>query len=77
MRCRGLYGAAAWSSGNKQAGDKLGQMLALGTSKPWPEAMQALTGRREIDASAIIDYFAPLMAWLEEQIKAVNVVGSG
>ena len=53
--------------GNKQAGDKLGQMLALGTSKPWPEAMQALTGQREMDASAIIDYFAPLMAWLEEQ----------
>ena len=53
--------------GNEQAGDKLGQMLALGASQPWPEAMQALTGQREMDASAIIDYFAPLMAWLEEQ----------
>ena len=53
--------------GNEQAGDKLGQMLALGASQPWPEAMQALTGQREMDATAIIDYFAPLMAWLEEQ----------
>jgi peptidyl-dipeptidase A len=53
--------------GNEQAGDKLGQMLALGASQPWPEAMQALTGQREMDATAIIDYFAPLMVWLEEQ----------
>ena len=53
--------------GNEQAGDKLGQMLALGASQPWPEAMQALTGQCEMDATAIIDYFAPLMAWLQEQ----------
>jgi len=52
---------------NKAAGKALGDMLALGISKPWPEAMQALTGQRQMDASAIIDYFAPLNTYLKEQ----------
>ena len=53
--------------GDKVAGKKLGDMLAMGQSKPWPEAMQALTGQPDMDASAIIDYFAPLNSWLKEQ----------
>ena len=53
--------------GNKKAGKKLGAMLAMGQSKPWPDAMQALTGQRQMDGSAIIDYFAPLNVWLKEQ----------
>ncbi|NND81122.1 MAG: M2 family metallopeptidase [Gammaproteobacteria bacterium] len=52
---------------NKAAGEKLGNMLAMGQSKPWPDAMQALTGQRDMDASAIIDYFAPLNSWLKQQ----------
>ena len=52
---------------NKQAGKALGDMLSLGQSQPWPEAMQALTGQRSMDASAIIDYFAPLNSWLKKQ----------
>ena len=52
---------------NKAAGKALGDMLALGVSKPWPEAMQALTGQQQMDGSAIIDYFAPLNAYLKEQ----------
>ena len=55
--------------GNKVAGKKLGDALAMGMSKPWPDAMEALTGQREMDGSAIIDYFAPLNAWLKEQNK--------
>ena len=54
---------------NKEAGKALGDMLALGQSKPWPEAMQALTGQRSMDASAIIDYFAPLNTWLKDKNK--------
>lgn len=54
---------------NKVAGKKLGDMLAMGQSKPWPDAMEAMTGQREMDGSAIIDYFAPLNAWLKEQNK--------
>jgi peptidyl-dipeptidase A len=53
--------------GNKQAGAKLKQMLALGQSRPWPEALKALTGEDKMDATAIIDYFAPLKRWLDEQ----------
>jgi peptidyl-dipeptidase A len=53
--------------GNKKAGDKLKAMLALGLSKPWPDALRAMTGEDRMDATAIIDYFAPLKSWLDEQ----------
>ena len=55
---------------NKKAGAKLNQMLSMGQSKPWPEALEALTGEKQMDASALADYFAPLKAWLDEQNKA-------
>jgi peptidyl-dipeptidase A len=57
--------------GNKAAGAKLKAMLALGKSKPWPEALKALTGEEKMDATAIIDYFAPLKTWLDEQNKTM------
>lgn len=53
--------------GNKKAGDKLKTMLAMGLSRPWPEALKAMTGEDRMDATAIIDYFAPLKTWLDEQ----------
>jgi peptidyl-dipeptidase A len=53
--------------GNKQAGEKLKAMLAMGSSRPWPEALKAMTGEEKMDATAIIDYFAPLKTWLDEQ----------
>jgi len=53
--------------GSKAAGEKLAKMLAMGQSRPWPEALEALTGEKQMDASAIIDYFAPLKKWLDEQ----------
>ncbi|MDC0722312.1 M2 family metallopeptidase [Nannocystis bainbridge] len=53
--------------GKTAAGDKLKAMLALGSSKPWPEAMAALTGTKQMDAGAMIEYFAPLEKWLDEQ----------
>ena len=56
--------------GSKAAGDKYGEMLSLGASQPWPDALEKLTGSRDIDATAIIEYFQPLMAWLEEQNKS-------
>jgi peptidyl-dipeptidase A len=58
--------------GNKKAGEKLNQMLAMGRSQPWPDELQTLTGQREIDASALADYFAPLKVWLDEQNKKNN-----
>jgi peptidyl-dipeptidase A len=58
--------------GNKTAGDRLNQMLAMGASKPWPEALATLTGQKEMDATALADYFAPLKTWLDEQNKKHN-----
>jgi peptidyl-dipeptidase A len=52
---------------NKEAGKRLNAMLAMGQSRPWPDALQELTGQREMDATAILDYFAPLKKWLDEQ----------
>jgi peptidyl-dipeptidase A len=59
--------------GNKAAGEKLAKMLEMGKSRPWPDALEALTGSRQIDASAIVDYFAPLKQWLDEQNKGHEV----
>jgi len=53
--------------GSKEAGDKFFAMMASGQSEPWQDALEKLTGTREMDATAIIDYFAPLMAYLKEQ----------
>jgi peptidyl-dipeptidase A len=53
--------------GNAEAGRRLQEMLEMGRSQPWQDALEALTGQREVDATAIIDYFAPLMEWLDEQ----------
>ena len=53
--------------GSKQAGRRLQAMMAMGLSRPWPDALEALTGERQIDATAILDYFAPLKKWLDEQ----------
>jgi peptidyl-dipeptidase A len=72
---KALCEAAGWKGplhqcsiyGSKAAGQKLNEMLALGMSKPWPEAYEALTGRRRADAAALLEYFAPLRAWLEQQ----------
>ncbi|MGL4304153.1 MAG: M2 family metallopeptidase [Sphingomonas sp.] len=53
--------------GNKEVGAKLNAMLEMGQSKPWPEALAVFTGTREISGQAMVDYFAPLKAWLDKQ----------
>jgi peptidyl-dipeptidase A len=58
---------------SKEAGDKLNKMLELGLSRPWQEALFQMTGERDLDASAILDYFAPLQKWLDEQNKGKPV----
>ena len=55
--------------GNGEAGKRLKATLEMGASRPWPDALEALTGQREMDASAMADYYAPLKAWLDEQNK--------
>jgi peptidyl-dipeptidase A len=53
--------------GSPEAGERLMAMMKLGQSEPWPAALEQLTGSRQMDAGAVIEYFAPLMAWLKER----------
>ena len=59
--------------GSKEAGAKFNKMLAMGQSKPWPDALEVLTGERQTDAGALLEYFAPLKQWLDEQNKGKKV----
>ncbi len=59
--------------GSKAAGAKFNKMLAMGQSKPWADALEVLTGERQTDAGALLEYFAPLKQWLDEQNKGKNV----
>lgn len=56
---------------NKEVGARLKKMLEMGQSRPWPEALKELTGEDKMDATAIIDYYAPLKTWLDEQNKTL------
>ena len=60
-----LHGCSIYN--NTRAGAKLKAMLEMGASRPWPDALEVISGQREMDASAILDYFAPLKTWLDEQ----------
>ncbi len=53
--------------GNKEVGKRLNQMLAMGASKPWPDALETFTGTREMSGKPMLEYFAPLQAWLQQQ----------
>jgi peptidyl-dipeptidase A len=53
--------------GEKQVGQRLQAMLEMGASRPWPEVLKVFTGSDRMDAGAILAYFAPLKAWLDEQ----------
>ena len=52
---------------SEDAGALLREMLEMGASQPWPDALEVIAGTRQMDATAILDYFAPLQAWLDEQ----------
>jgi peptidyl-dipeptidase A len=72
---RGLCQAAGYKGplhrcsiyNNKEAGARLAKMLEMGQSRPWPEALEVVTGQKQMDATAILDYFAPLKTWLDQQ----------
>jgi peptidyl-dipeptidase A len=54
---------------SKDAGQRLNAMLSMGQSRPWQDALATLTGSKQMDATAILDYFAPLSTWLDEQLE--------
>jgi peptidyl-dipeptidase A len=53
--------------GSQEAGRRLNDMLEMGASQPWQDALQTLTGQHQMDATAIRDYFEPLQRWLDQQ----------
>ena len=72
---KALCDAAGWRGplyecsvyGSREAGKRFAAMLALGQSRPWQDALQQLTGTREMDAAPLKEYFQPLLAWLEQE----------
>ena len=56
-----------------EAGKRLNEMLSMGLSQPWPEALEKIAGTKQMDATAILDYFKPLDAWLDQQIRGKPV----
>lgn len=48
-------------------------MLTMGTSKPWPDAMEVMTGQRQLDASALLEYFKPMEEWLLKTNQELGV----
>ena len=60
--------------GSKKAGQRLAATLAMGMSHEWPDALEALTGDRRMDSAGLIEYFAPLKQWLDEQNRT-NPIG--
>jgi len=58
---------------SKEAGARLNAMLSMGASRPWQDALETLTGSRQMDATAILDYFAPLSTWLDAQLAGQKV----
>src|SRR3546814_1953320 len=55
--------------GNKEVGKRLNAMLEMGASKPWPDALEAFTGQREMSGQAMLEYFKPLQEWLTQENK--------
>ena len=66
MHRRSIYGSAA-------AGRRLRAMLEMGQSREWPDALEAVTGERRMDAGALLEYFAPLQRWLERENASVPI----
>ena len=62
--------------GSREAGTRLAAMLSMGASREWPEALEAVTGERRMDAGGLLEYFAPLQRWLDEQNKAAGSPGA-
>ena len=55
--------------GNKEAGQKIISTMAMGESLPWQDAFENLTGTRQLSGKSILNYYAPLKEWLDEQNK--------
>ena len=55
------------------AGKKFAKMLQAGSSRPWPDILNEMTGSKKLDASALVEYFSPLEGWLDDQISNLGI----
>jgi peptidyl-dipeptidase A len=69
LKYQGVTPPSPRSETDFDPGAKFAKMLEMGASQPWPDELAALSGERTMDASAILDYFAPLKKWLDEENK--------
>jgi peptidyl-dipeptidase A len=53
--------------GNEEVGRRFNEMMEMGASRPWPDALEAFTGTRQMDGGSMVRYFQPLMTYLQEQ----------
>ena len=60
-----IAAARSWSTGSESNSN----MRFASSWNHAVSALRALTGSRQMDATAILDYFAPLKQWLDEQTK--------
>ena len=68
-----LHGGSIY--GSKEAGRRLSTMLSMGASREWPDALEAITGERTMDATGLLEYFAPLRQWLQAQNRTLESGG--
>eukprot|EP01095_Lingulamoeba_sp_RSL-Kostka_P017815 TRINITY_DN9498_c0_g1_i1.p1 TRINITY_DN9498_c0_g1~~TRINITY_DN9498_c0_g1_i1.p1 ORF type:complete len:723 (-),score=260.59 TRINITY_DN9498_c0_g1_i1:106-2274(-) len=68
-----LYKCSIYES--EEAGAKLKEMLSLGASKPWQEALGVILDQEDADisASSLLKYFKPLHDWLNDQIDSQDL----
>jgi peptidyl-dipeptidase A len=52
--------------GNREVGDFLRRLMAPGASRPWRDILRETTGR-ELHGKAMVEYFAPLYQWLQQE----------
>lgn len=57
-----------------EAGNAFKAMLEMGASKPWPDAMEVMTGQRKMDIAPLLEYFKPLQEWLEKENERIGAV---
>jgi len=60
---------------NKEIGAWLNNILKKGGTEDWRKVLKEATGE-DISTRAMVDYFKPLMSWLEEQTKAARSAGN-
>jgi len=61
--------------GSKEVGEFIWSILEKGSTGDWREVMKDKTGN-DLSAQAMLEYFDPLMIWLQEQNKArVHTLG--